>query len=172
MHRPGIATMILCTWAAVAGAITPSAHKSRSEIAIGAPIRDTVLRGLNGQARRLRDFRGSPLIINVWASWCGPCRAEVASLERLAWLDPSRKFAIIGISTDDDPGQAKAWLRDSHATISQFIDVDREIETMLGASRIPLTVLVGADGRLLAKIYGARAWDSADSQRLIAATFP
>jgi peroxiredoxin len=171
MHRLGIAALFFSTGIAVASAITPAVRENRSEIAIGAPLRDFVLRGLNGQSRRLSDFRGSPLLITVWASWCGPCRSEVASLERLAWLDQSRKFAIIGISTDDDLGQAKAWLQQSRATISHFIDVDREIETMLGASRIPLTVWVGADGRLLAKIYGARDWDSAESQRFIAEKF-
>jgi thiol-disulfide isomerase/thioredoxin len=149
----------------------PEGGGKRRELAVGEPLREATLRGLNGRSRRLSDFRGRPLLINVWASWCGPCRREVASLERLAWLDQNRKFAIIGISTDDDAGQANAWIAQSHATISQFIDVDREMESMLGASRIPLTVLVGADGRLIARIYGAREWDSPGAQRLIAGKF-
>jgi len=172
MHRPVIATLFLVLSIDIASAITPTGDGNRSEVAVGQPLREATLRGLNGQSRRLSEFRGRPLLINVWASWCGPCRREVASLERLAWRDPGRKFAIIGISTDDDLGQANAWLTQSHATISQFIDVDREMERMLGASRIPLTVLVGADGRLIARIYGARDWDSTDSLRLITDKFP
>ena len=116
-------------------------------------------------------FRGRPLLVNVWASWCGPCRAEMASLERLAWRDRDLSFAIIGISTDDDVDQALALLKSTNATISQFIDTGLTMEHMLGASRLPLTVLVDAEGRVLARIYGARQWDSTESLRLIERIF-
>src|ERR1700727_2225780 len=69
------------------------------EVPIGGTLRDATLQGLNGPSRKLSAFRGRPLIINVWASWCGPCREEMASLERLAWQ--GEPFAIIGISTDN-----------------------------------------------------------------------
>jgi len=127
------------------------------------------LLGLNGPSRRLDAFRGRPLIINVWASWCGPCKAEMASLERLAWR--GEQFAIIGISTDDYADQAGALLKNTNATISHFIDQDRKMENMLGASQLPLTVLVDADGRILKKIYGARQWDGVNELRMIRETF-
>ena len=122
--------------------------------------------GLNGPPRRLSEFIGRPLIINVWASWCGPCRAEMASLERLAWRDDAG-FSIIGISTDDFRDQATAFLEHANATITHFIDSNLQMENMLGASRLPLTVLVGADGRVLRKVYGAREWDSPEALAVI-----
>jgi thiol-disulfide isomerase/thioredoxin len=137
----------------------------------GATLQDATLQGLNGPSLRLSAFRGRPLIINVWASWCGPCKQEMASLERLAWRGASRHFAIIGISTDDDPGRAKDLLKRTNATISHFIDTGLRMENMLGASRLPLTVLIDGNGKVLEKIYGARQWDSADSLRLIDETF-
>ena len=137
------------------------------EVPVGGTLREATLKGLNGQPRRLSAFRGRPLIINVWASWCGPCREEMASLERLAWRDGEQYFAIIGISTDDDVDQAKGTLKNANATISHFIDTGLQMENMLGASRLPLTVLVDADGRILEKVYGARQWDGADALRLI-----
>ncbi len=140
-------------------------------VPIGGTLPDATLHGLNGPSRKLGSFRGKPLIINVWASWCGPCRQEMASLERLAWHDEARHFAIIGISTDDVAAQAAEMLKNINATISQFIDQNQLMEDMLGASRLPLTVLVAADGRVLEKIYGARQWDSAESLRLIEETF-
>src|SRR6266403_245830 len=121
--------------------------------------------------RKLSEFRGKPLIINMWASWCGPCRAEMASLERLAWLDPAGQFTVIGISTDDYPEQAMTLLRKSNATISQFIDSKLQMENMLGATRLPLTVLIDANGRVLDKIYGAKSWDDPESLRLIGKMF-
>jgi thiol-disulfide isomerase/thioredoxin len=154
-----------------ATAATPSGIATPGEVQPGQPLRDAPLQPLNGPPRTLSQFRGRPLLINVWASWCGPCRQEMASLERLAWHDAARGFDILGISTDDDAGAARDWLRATNATLSHFIDSRLQLETMLGASRLPLTVLVGADGRVLAKFYGAREWDSAESLALIAKTF-
>jgi thiol-disulfide isomerase/thioredoxin len=151
--------------------ITASLAKTPGEVAIGATLQEARIQGLNGPSRNLSEFRGRPLIINVWASWCGPCREEMASLERLAWLDGAARFTVIGISTDDDIVQAKALLKGTNATINQFIDSKLLMENMLGASRLPLTVLVDANGRVLDKIYGAQAWDKPDALRLIAKTF-
>jgi thiol-disulfide isomerase/thioredoxin len=152
--------------------LLPQAHaQTPGEIEIGQTVREVTLQGLNGPSRKLSEFRGRPLIINLWASWCGPCREEMASLDRLAWLEPARHLSIIGISTDDDAAQAKEWLKASNATINQFIDTRLQMENMLGASRIPLTVLVDSDGRLVDKIYGAREWDSPESLQLIRSAF-
>ncbi len=150
-----------------AGAIASASAKTPGEVDVGEVLRDATMQGLNGPSRKLSEFRGKPLIINVWASWCGPCVAEMASLERLAWGDGAGRFTIIGISTDDYPDAAKALLKRTNATISHFIDSRLLLENMLGASRIPLTVLVDAEGRVLEKVYGARAWDSPDAIRFI-----
>ena len=141
------------------------------EVRIGQELHTATLRGLNGPSRELTEFRGRPLIINVWASWCGPCRAEMASLERLAWRDQGKALTIIGISTDDSVDAARAWLKQSNATLNQFIDQRLQMEHMLGASRLPLTVLVDAHGRVLDKIYGAREWDSPESIAFVTRTF-
>jgi thiol-disulfide isomerase/thioredoxin len=161
--------IVLLTWLLCISA--PLIAATPGEVAIGDDLADATLQGLNGPSRKLSEFRGAPLIINVWASWCGPCRAEMASLERLAWRDGSDYFSVIGISTDDYPDAAKAALRKSRATIPQFIDEQLRMENMLGASRLPLTVLVSANGRLIDRIYGARDWDSPNAWQLIEAAF-
>jgi thiol-disulfide isomerase/thioredoxin len=163
---PSLSVLLLCVLCAL-----PARAATPGEVAVGAALREATMTGLNGPPKKLSAFRGKPLIINVWASWCGPCRQEMASLDRLAWLEIAREFNIIGISTDDYPERARAWLQDSNATISQFIDARLQMENMLGASRLPLTVLVSAEGRVLDKIYGAREWDSPDALRLIRRTF-
>ena len=142
-----------------------------SEVRVGELLRDVTMKGLNGAPRKLSEFRGKPLVINVWASWCGPCRAEMASLERLAWLPQSSYFNVIGISTDDYVDNAENALEESNATISHFIDANLVLESMLGASHIPLTVLIDADGRVLQKVSGAREWDSPASLLIIANAF-
>src|ERR1700693_2581886 len=163
-----------CLWAfllCLAVANPAAIASTPGEVPIGGTLRDATLQGLNGRSQRLSAFRGRPLIINVWASWCGPCREEMASLERLAWRDREQYFSIIGISTDDDADKARGLLKNANATISHFIDSGLQMENMLGASRLPLTVLVDADGRVLEKVYGARQWDGPDALRLIDDTF-
>lgn len=151
--------------APVAQATTPA------PVAEGRVLPDVVMAGLNGPARSLASFRGQLLIINVWASWCGPCRAEAASLERLSWSQAGSKYAVIGISTDDERDAALQWLRHSNATISHFLDSRLTLEHMLGASTIPLTVLVDARGRVVSRVRGARQWDTPESIKLIERAF-
>ena len=141
------------------------------DVQIGQRLGEATIQGLNGPPRRLSEFRGKPLIINVWASWCGPCRSEMASLERLAWLGVARNFRIIGISTDDYREKALDYLKDSNATISHFIDTQLQMEHMLGAERLPLTVFVDAKGRVIDKIYGAQEWDGPKALALIGQAF-
>jgi thiol-disulfide isomerase/thioredoxin len=160
-----MALWIAAGCAARARATTPG------QVEIGQTLPDALMAGLNGPSAHLADFRGHPLLINVWASWCGPCRQEMRSLERLAWWDEAGTFAIIGISTDDDAAPARALVGQTGVTIRHFIDQRLQMEHLLGATRLPLTVLVDARGRVVDKIYGARQWDSEESRRLIARAF-
>ncbi len=142
-------------------------------VAVGQPLPDVVMASLNGPQRSLASYRGRPLIINVWASWCSPCRKEAASLERLTWSEAGARYTVIGISTDDDRNAALAWLKQSNATVTHYIDSGPRwtLEHMLGASKIPVTVLVDAGGRVVARFPGARDWNSAESIKLIERAF-
>jgi thiol-disulfide isomerase/thioredoxin len=163
MMRLILLTVLLC----LGSALTVGFAETPGEIRIGEMLPEATMRGLNGPPKKLSEFRGRPLIINVWASWCGPCRSEMASLERLAWLDGSGYFSVIGVSTDDYSERAIAALKTSNATITHFIDSRLRIENMLGASHLPLTVLIDADGRVIEKVFGAREWDGPDALKLI-----
>ena len=160
---PGLALAALAAPAAALAGPQPD-----GEIGIGQALPDARLRGLNGPSRTLADYRGQALVINVWASWCGPCRQEMASLERLAWREQVPPLRIIGISTDDDPRQALALLARTNATISHFIDEQLLWEHLLGASTLPLTVLVDAQGHVRDKVHGAQEWDGPQALARIA----
>ncbi|MDE3010810.1 MAG: TlpA family protein disulfide reductase, partial [Pseudomonadota bacterium] len=73
--------------AAALFALSAACQAAPGEVPIGGILPEATLQGLNGPPRKLSSFRGKPLVINVWASWCGPCRQEAASLERLAWSE-------------------------------------------------------------------------------------
>jgi thiol-disulfide isomerase/thioredoxin len=159
---------LLAAWLA---AIPPALAKTPGEVEIGSVLRQAPLQGLSGPSRMLSDYRGKPLIINVWASWCGPCRAEMGSLDRLA-RRYGKQFTVIGISTDDYPDAARSFIQKSGTAFPNFIDSKPwPLENMLGANRLPLTLLVDANGRVLAKYYGAKEWDSPQAVDLIGKAF-
>jgi thiol-disulfide isomerase/thioredoxin len=140
------------------------------EVAVGERLREAPLYGLTLDYRKLSDFRGKPLVINVWASWCGPCRDEMGSLDRLARRHNGRQFNIIGISTDDHADKAQAFVVGTGVSFDNYLDRNLLLETMLGANRLPLTVLVDARGKVLRKVYGARQWDSPEMKALVTST--
>src|SRR5674536_214876 len=77
--------------------------KTPGEVEVGGTLREASMQCLSGPSRKLSEYRGKPLIINVWASGCGPCQAEMGYLERLARSKRGKQFTVIGISTDDYP---------------------------------------------------------------------
>lgn len=148
----------------------PTLAKTPGEVEVGAVLREVPMRGISGPSRMLSDYRGKPLVINVWASWCGPCRQEMPSLQRLARLGGGR-FTVIGISTDDYIDRAQGFVKVTGTSFDNFIDSRLVLEHMLGAERLPLTLLVDARGRVLAKYYGAQAWDSPQALAAVGRAF-
>lgn len=157
--------LLASSLSATAFAATPG------EVGVGGYLREAKLQGLSGSTKKFSDFKGKPLIINVWASWCGPCRAEMGSLERLARRYNGKQFNVIGISTDDDGKAAAAFIKQSKVSFENFLDSNVFLENMLGADTIPLTILVDAQGKVLEKARGAYEWDSPEIVDAIQATF-
>ncbi len=139
-------------------------------IQVGNQLPSAKLNGLLVKPRNLSDFRGKPLIINVWASWCGPCREEMPSLQSLH-QQHNRHFEVIGISTDDDIKSATSFVIESKLSFNNYLDHQLELERILGANTIPLTILVNSDGRVVKKIYGTRNWNSLETKQMIANEF-
>lgn len=160
--------LLVLLWAAL---LQPALARTPGEVEVGGFVRDATMQGLFGPNRKLSDYRGKPLVINVWASWCGPCRQEMRSLERLSLGDGGEHFNVIGISTDDYVDRAKAFLQQANITFSNFIDNKLLLENMLGADKLPLTLLVDAQGKILSKTYGAKEWDGPEAKAMIAKAF-
>ena len=155
-----------------ASAISVTAFASTpGEVEVGGYLREATLHGFSGNSKRFSDYRGKPLVINVWASWCAPCRAEMGSLERLYRRYGGKQFNVIGISTDDDGSAAAAFIKKSKITFVNYLDSKVFLENMLGANMIPLTILVDANGRVVEKVHGAHEWDSPEFIEAIGKTF-
>lgn len=161
-----LSVILLC----LVGVVSPAFAKTPGEVEVGGVLREAQLLGLSGPSKPLSEYRGKPLVINVWASWCAPCRAEMGSLDRLA-LRAGKQFNVIGISTDDYRDRAMMALRQAGIGFPNYIDSKLMMENMLGADRIPLTLLVDAQGKVLAKHYGAKQWDSPEALEMIQKAF-
>jgi thiol-disulfide isomerase/thioredoxin len=141
--------------------------ESTQEIPMGGYLPDVELHGLLVKSKKLSEYRGKPLIINMWASWCGPCQEEMASIQHLSTIQGGKRFSIIGISTDDDKDAAVKAMIKSKLTFENYIDRNLTFEHLLGADSIPLTIFIDAQGRIIKKIHGAQEWDSPKSLSLI-----
>lgn len=141
--------------------ISLTAHATPGEVRMGDILPDGPMQGLTGHSLMLSDYRGKPLIINVWASYCSPCLSEMGSLEQLQ-KRYSKDLNLIGISIDDYSDRAKVFLHKARTTFPHYIDHELKLENMLGADSIPFTLLIDAQGRVLHKIRGAREWNSPD----------
>ena len=116
----------------------------------------------DGGQTALREWRGKLVILNLWATWCAPCRAELPSLDRLAArLDPQR-FAVLGLSVDSEIDIAREFLAERavrHARF-EYIDRDQRISReILQVRAYPITFIIDPHGKLLRRILGERDWD-------------
>lgn len=126
------------------------------------------LERLDGGRVPLTDGHGRVVVLNVWASWCEPCRDEMASLDRLhRALDPSRAL-VRGLNVDEDRRLAQEYLRRAPVGFDQFADTGGPFaRTALAVHALPQTLLIEPDGRVRERVVGARDWsDPALARRL------
>lgn len=119
-----------------------------------------VLKRLDGHEVSIDSYRGKLVVLNIWATWCAPCRRELPSLERLHHLIDPQRFVVAGLSVDNDILQAREYLIDKGITFASYIDQDMKIVTdILGIRIYPDTLLISPQGVLLRRIAGERTWD-------------
>ena len=129
-------------------------------LAVGQPFPQFMLDFVASGHAPASPPKGKILVLNVWASWCGPCRREMPSLERLSHrLDPAR-FAVIGVSTDDDALLAEEFLRQYGISFTNLIDRGGVAARRLGLPAYPDTFVIAPDGTLLRHMTGLHEWDS------------
>ncbi len=134
--------------------------------AVGSPLPEVVLADLaDGRARALAEFLGQPLVVNVWATWCEPCRREMPSLERLSRAARAQGLTVIGITADTDLNLAREFALRHELTFVNFSDPDlARARVTLGIKALPETFVIDKEGRIVARALGARDW-SADEAR-------
>jgi cytochrome c biogenesis protein CcmG/thiol:disulfide interchange protein DsbE len=138
---------------ALAGAPAPLAalHEQGNELLPG---------GTEAYERRIAALRGYPIVANVWASWCGPCRFEFPVLQKLS-ARYGKRVAFIGIDSQDSADAASTFLRETPVPYPSYSDPDEEIADSIGASLgLPDTAFYDSSGKLVYLKQGPYAEDS------------
>lgn len=124
----------------------------------------------SGAARTLADFKGKAVLLNLWATWCGPCRHEMPSLDRLQKELGSDTFEVVALSLDRGGKDTARKFFDEIKVqnLKLYIDSTMKAGNALRAVGMPTTILIGKDGRELGRLPGPAEWDSAEAKALIA----
>lgn len=121
---------------------------------VGDIAPDFELPTLDGEPVRLSSFRGKVLMLNFWATWCGPCRKEMPHLQRLREKYPEDVFALIGV-VDEKPEEVRQFLEKRKITYPSLFDKSHDVFHLYGVTGIPMTVVVGTDGEIEALHEGS-----------------
>src|ERR1700731_1472752 len=158
--------------------IAPLAHGEVAALTMAsAPLRlpDLAFEDADGKPKKLSDWRGKTVLVNLWATWCVPCRKEMPALEGLQTRLQGPNFEVVAINIDTrDPEKPKNFLNDAHLTrlgyySDQNAKVFQDLKAIGRALGMPTSVLVDGQGCEIATISGPADWDSDDALKLIKA---
>jgi thiol-disulfide isomerase/thioredoxin len=113
-----------------------------------------------GSGAPFPEFRGKVILLDFWASWCGPCRNALPKLKGLQAVYGSADFVVISISEDDDESAWHAFVSSHNMTWPQRLDSDGSIQRQFGVNALPTYVLIGRDGAVLEKFVGEAPGES------------
>jgi thiol-disulfide isomerase/thioredoxin len=131
------------------------------------PVPALTATDLKGRVWRLADLRGKAVLINFWASWCEPCRAEMPSLQALAQAHGPQQLVVLAVNFKEPAETARRFVQRSELALPVLLDTDGAIARQWGAKVFPTTVLLGRDGHVQAVVRGEFDWSGAQATRLV-----
>jgi thiol-disulfide isomerase/thioredoxin len=158
--------------------IAPLAHGEVAAVTMatkGLQLPDLAFEDADGKPRKLSDWRGKTVLVNLWATWCVPCRKEMPALEGLQTKLEGPNFEVVAINIDTrDPDKPKNFLKEANLTrLGYFYDekakVFQDLKAAGRALGMPTSVLVDPKGCEIGTIAGPAQWDSEDAIKLVKA---
>ena len=154
MRALGVAALV-AAWPACNSHVGPPVDAERANF-------DFTLKDANGADVRLADFRGTPLLVNFWATWCGPCKAEVPWFNEFAAKYKAKGFRVVGISVDDPAPDVQKFAAEFKVTYPLLLGLEQDalLKAYDAGEFIPVSWLIRADGTVHVKVKGIheKAW--------------
>lgn len=146
-------------------------------VEVGTAAPDFTATDLEGRTVRLSELRGEVVLVNIWATWCGPCRAEMPSMQRLHQQLGPEGLKIVAVSVDAAPGKAdaggrpggdvRAFARELGLTFPIWLDPAGETQRLYRTTGVPESFVVDRRGTIVKKVIGATEWDTPDKVELV-----
>ncbi len=131
----------------------------------GTEIVDFELQDLDGASRRLSDFNGRVVFLNFWATWCGPCRVEMPSMQRLYERLKASGLEIVAVNLQEDRRSVQRFVDELGLSFPVLLDTTGRVGATYGARSIPTTYIVDREGFVIAGTIGTREWDGEEYLR-------
>lgn len=133
------------------------------------PFRDQTFLSPEGETIDLRTFEGGLTLVNFWATWCPPCRAELPGMDRLAGEMGDEGLTLVAVSIDRG-GLKKAngfWKKAGFEHIETYADPKSDLALQMGVRGIPVTAILGPDAREIGRLIGDAEWDSDEAKAML-----
>jgi thiol-disulfide isomerase/thioredoxin len=139
-------------------------QSSHGRLELGRSVSNFTFPGLNGKMFSLADYRGKVVFLNIWATWCPPCRDEMPSMERLYQELKDEDFIILAVSVDSSGAKAVApFVRNYQLTFPVLLDDKGKSRSLFKTTGIPESHIINKEGILVEKTIGPRDWDNPDT---------
>jgi peroxiredoxin len=145
-EKPGV--FLRCTRLILGAALVAAAVATPAAVTPSSKAPDFALRSLEGPNMRLQEQRGRVVMVNFWATWCGPCRVEMPHLARLYDKYRASGFQLLGVNIDEDPSQAATVANKLGLRFPVLLDTEKKVSKLYDLSTMPSTVLIDRDGKV------------------------
>ena len=132
----------------------------------GVPAQNFTFPSLDGKKVNLADYKGKVVLLNIWATWCAPCVAEMPSMEKLYQELKDEGFEILAVSVDESGAEAvNPFMKKHKLGFPVLLDTKGDIKTLYQATGIPESFIIDGEGIIVEKIIGPRDWAASSAIR-------
>lgn len=136
------------------------------------PAVDFSLKDLSGQEQNLGAYAGKVVFLNFWATWCGPCRAEIPSMEELYLELGNEAFAIIAVNSQEAGTEVAGFVENIGMSFPVLLDTDGRVGAAYSVRAIPTTYIIDPRGYILGRMVGTRDWFTSEIISLVRDLLP